>query len=105
MALVVENLPASAGDLIDTGSIPGLGRSPGGRHGNPLQYSLPEEPHGQRSLPGYSPQDHKESDMTEATSHSTAGARNSCKHFHMSLSLSRSYPICKIGLIVPAWTT
>ena len=44
MALVVENLPASAGDLIDTGSIPGLGRSPGGRHGNPLQYSCLENP-------------------------------------------------------------
>ena len=43
--------------------------------------------------------------MTEVTSHSTAGARSSCKHFHMSLSLSLSYPICKIGLIVPAWTT
>ena len=33
----------NAGDL---GSIPGLGRSPGGAHGNPLQYSLPGEPHG-----------------------------------------------------------
>ena len=44
MALVVENLPASAGDLIDTGSIPGLGRSPGGRHGNPLQHSCLENP-------------------------------------------------------------
>ena len=31
--------PASAGDVRDTGSITGLGRSPGGRHGNPLQYS------------------------------------------------------------------
>ena len=42
----------SAGDL---GSIPGLGRSPGGGHGNPLQYSCLENPHGQRSLTGYSP--------------------------------------------------
>ena len=41
----------SAGDL---GSIPGLGRSPGGGHGNPLQYSYLENPHGQRSLAGYS---------------------------------------------------
>ena len=69
MALVVENLPASAGDLIDTGSIPGLGRSPGGRHGNPLQYSRLENPHGQGSLAGYSPQGHKESDTTEATAY------------------------------------
>ena len=42
----------SAGDL---GLIPGLGRSPGGRHDNPLQYSCLESPHGQRSLVGYSP--------------------------------------------------
>ena len=39
MALVVKNLPAKAGDIKDVGSIPGLGRSPGGWHGNPLQYS------------------------------------------------------------------
>ena len=37
------------------GSIPGLGRSPGGGNGNPLQYSCLENPHGQRSLAGYSP--------------------------------------------------
>ena len=51
-----------AGDL---GSIPGLGRSPGGRHGNPLQYSSLENPHGQRSLADYSPWGRKESDTTE----------------------------------------
>ena len=50
VALVVKNLPANAGDVIDAGSIPGLGRSPGGGHGNPLQYSCLENPHGQRSL-------------------------------------------------------
>ena len=49
----------------DLGSIPGLGRSPGGGHGNPLQYSCQENPHGQRSLVGYSPCGHKESDTTE----------------------------------------
>ena len=37
-ALVVKNPPANAGDVRDTGSIPGLGRSPGGGHGHPLQY-------------------------------------------------------------------
>ena len=47
------------------GSIPGLGRSPGGGHGNPLQYSCLENPHGQRSLVGYGPWVHKEQDMTE----------------------------------------
>ena len=41
------------------GSIPGLGRSPGGQQGNLLQYSCLENPHGQRSLVGYSPWDHK----------------------------------------------
>ena len=55
----------SACNVGDLGSIPGLGRSPGGGHGNPLQYSCLENPHGQRSLAGYSPRDHKESDMTE----------------------------------------
>ena len=38
MVLVVKNLPASAGDIRDTALIPGLGRSPGGGHGNPLQF-------------------------------------------------------------------
>ena len=36
---MVKNPPASAGDVRDSGSIPALGRSPGGGHGNPLQYS------------------------------------------------------------------
>ena len=51
----------NAGDL---GSIPGSGRSPGGGNANPLQYSCLES-HGQRSLAGYSPWGHKESDPTE----------------------------------------
>ena len=45
-------------------SIPGLGRSPGGEHGNPLQYSCLENPQGQRSLSGYSLWGCKESDTT-----------------------------------------
>ena len=43
-ALVVKNLPANSGDIRDVGSIPGSGRSPGGTHGNPLQYSCLENP-------------------------------------------------------------
>ena len=39
---MVKNLPASVGDLRGKGSIPGSGRSPGGGHGNPLQYSCLE---------------------------------------------------------------
>ena len=48
----------------DLGSIPGLQRSPGGGHGNPL----PGESHGQRCLSSYSPWGRKESDMTEQLS-------------------------------------
>ena len=53
---MVKNLPAKAGDIRDTGSIPGLGRSPEGGHGNPLQYSCLENP-----------MDRGISDTTEAT--------------------------------------
>ena len=41
---VVKNSPANAGDRRDMGSIPGSGRSPGGEHGSPLQYSYLENP-------------------------------------------------------------
>ena len=44
MVLVVKNLPANAGGIRDTALIPGLGRSPGGGCGNPLQYSCLENP-------------------------------------------------------------
>ena len=44
VALVVKNLPATATDVIDLGLITGLGRSPAGGHGNPLQYSRLENP-------------------------------------------------------------
>ena len=49
----------------DLGLIPGLERSPGEGNGNPLQYSCLENSMGQRSLVGYSPGDHKESNTTE----------------------------------------
>ena len=44
VVLVVKNPPAIAGDIKDVGSILGSGRSPGGRHGNPLQYSYLKQP-------------------------------------------------------------
>ena len=44
MALVVKKPPASAGDVRDMGSFPGSGRSSGGGHGNPFQYSCLENP-------------------------------------------------------------
>ena len=50
------------------GSLPGLGRTPGGRDGKPTLIFLPGESHGLRSLGGYSPKCHKESDTTERLS-------------------------------------
>ena len=55
----------SACNVGDLGSIPGLGRSPGEENGNLLQYSCLENPHGQKSLVGYSPWGCKELDTTE----------------------------------------
>ena len=54
------------------GLIPGLGRCPGGEHGNPLQYSCLKNPHGWRSLAGYSPWGHKD----WATKHNTTQHNN-----------------------------
>ena len=65
--LVVKNLPDNAGDTRDTGSIPGLGDNPledgMATHSCILAWRI----HGQTSLVGYSPQDHKESDTAEVT--------------------------------------
>ena len=58
----------SAHNERNLGLIPELGRSPGGGHGNSLQYSCLENPHGQRSLVGYSPWSYKESDTTDRLS-------------------------------------
>ena len=55
----------STGNVGDLSPIPELGRSARGGHDNPLQYSCLKNPRGQRSLVGYSPWGHKESDMTE----------------------------------------
>ena len=65
----------SASKAGDLGSIPGLGRSFGRGHGNSLQYSLPENPHRQRSLAGYSAWGHKESGMTDELSTAHPGLR------------------------------
>ena len=83
---MVKNPTAKAGDTRDAGSIPGLGISPGGGHGDPLQY-LPGESQGQRSLAGYCPWSRKEWDPTERL------------HFHFSLSqLCPSFPILMAGV-------
>ena len=69
MALAIKSPPANAGDIRDSGSIPGLGSSLGGGHGS-SEYTpvfLSGESHGQRSLAGNSPWGRKDSDTTEAT--------------------------------------
>ena len=75
----------------DLDSIPGLGRSPGEGHGNSLQYSCLENPHGQRSLMGYSSWHCKESDMTGqlSTQHSTLSSLLLKTIIHVLLLLLR----------------
>ena len=68
MALVVKNTPANAGDVRDTGSIPGSGRSPGVGNCNPLQYSCLENPL-DRGAQRATVHGVAELDMTEATGH------------------------------------
>ena len=69
VALMIKNPPANAGDATDVGLTPGSGRS--WRRAwppTPVSLSMREgEPHAKRSLVGYSPEGHKESDTTEAT--------------------------------------
>ena len=77
----------NAGDL---GSIPGMGRSPGGGHGSPLQYSCLENPHGQRSLAGYNPWGSERVGHDQVTKHSTAPLMQRGSNF------SKSSPILVI---------
>ena len=84
---VVKNPSASAGDM---GSVPGLGRSPGGGNDNPLQYSCLGN-HGQKSLVGYSPWVAKESDMTGQLSMHTCSFRKN------------GLALLKCGLFIKPW--
>ena len=59
VAQLIKNLPATQETLVQ---FLGWEDSPGGGHGNPLQHSCLEKPHGQKSLAGYSPSCHKEFD-------------------------------------------
>ena len=76
----------SVGNAGDLGSMSGLGISPRGRHGNPLQYSCLENFHGQRSLEGYSPWGHKQVDTAEAIKHSRAQGEREFTVFNIMLS-------------------
>ena len=77
VALVVKDSPANAGDVSDKGSIPGLGRSPGGGHGNPLQYSSVENPRDRGAWQGYSPLGDEESDTTKVSEHILESSKRS----------------------------
>ena len=68
MAPVVENLPDYTGDVRDSGSTPGSGRSPGGGHGSPPQDSCLDSPMG-RGVSRVMVHSVTESDMTEAAQH------------------------------------
>ena len=94
----------NVGDVRDLSSFPGLGRSPGGGQGNPLQYSCLENPHGQKSLVGCSSLGHEDSDMTEtiASMHLEIASGSSalkdgpylrCKSWAMSLSETEEDPV------------
>ena len=67
--VVVKNPPASAGDVRNAGSIPGSGRFPWRRKWQPTTAFVAGKSRGQRSLVGYSPGGHRESDTTELTWH------------------------------------
>ena len=70
---MIKKLPANAGDIRDVGSIPGSGRSPGGGHGNPLQYSCLENPMGRGAW--------------QATAHRVAQSQTQLKGLGMHASL------------------
>ena len=84
---VVKNPPANAGDAGDVGSFPGSEKIPWRRKWQATPVFLPGESHGQRSLATYSPQGHKESDMTEQLSTHTHRvlSRVPCAHSRFSL--------------------
>ena len=105
-SLFTEDFPggsdgkASACNAGDLGLIPGLGRSPE-EHGNPLQYSCLENPHGWRSLAGYGPWGRKESDMTERLStHSTYTCETKIRIMNMPITPKNFYvPLCNRSLL------
>ena len=76
----------SACNKGNLGSIPGSGRSPGEGNNNPLQYSCLGEFHGQRSLAGYSPWSHKESDRTEQATLSFFKSRSTSHYIPLDMT-------------------
>ena len=90
----------------DLAWIPGMGRSPGGEHGNPLQYTHLENPHRQRSLAGYGPCCCKESDMTKRLSTAQHNAinriilRTLLKNQLINHVVSKRYGASQVALVV-----
>ena len=66
---MVKNSPANAGNVRDAGSVPGLGRSPGGQHGSPLQYICLQNPMNREAWKAIVHRVRKQSDTTEAIWH------------------------------------
>ena len=94
--VVSKESACNAGNLD---SIPGLGRSPGGRHGNPLQYSCLANSYGQRSLAGYSLRGRKESDMTEQLTTQINTHRGLCAVHHPELTI-QSAPVSFLQILI-----
>ena len=69
MVLLVKNPPANAGDVRNTGLITGSGRSPGGGHGKPLQYSCQENPMDREIWQATAHEVTKSRTQTEASEH------------------------------------
>ena len=101
---MVKNLPASPGDKRDASWIPGLGRSPQGGHGSPLQYSCLQNPREQMSLAGYSPWDRKEVDVTKQISTAAAAAKSLQSHPTLCDPIDGSPPGSPIPGILQART-
>ena len=92
----------NAGDL---GSIPGLGKARWGGHVNPLQYSCLENPHGQKSLVGYSPWGLKESDMTEWLSAANVPLAQCICYHHSTVLTYRLFSLSSLTITsLRIWT-
>ena len=99
---MVKNSPANGGDIRDAGLIPRLGRSLGGGHGNPLQYSCLENPHGQRSLACYSPWACKEWEMTKHKSIKKK-KKLSCHSYPPAYFMCQSYGVTLVFASTPCF--
>ena len=95
VAQVVKNLPANAGDIRDSGSVPGWERSLGGGHGNPLQYSCLENPVDRRAW--------------RATVHRVAKSQTQLNQLSMHscgyTGISSVQPLSRARLFATLWTT